>query len=39
MPEAVAMTLWNGDEPAGPPFTVRLSEASAAPAEAEFIMD
>jgi prepilin-type N-terminal cleavage/methylation domain-containing protein len=39
MPEAVAMTLWIGDEPAGPPFTVRLSEASSAPAEAEFIMD
>jgi prepilin-type N-terminal cleavage/methylation domain-containing protein len=39
MPEAVAITLWNGDEPAGPPLTIRLSDASSAPAEADFIMD
>ena len=39
MPEAVAITLWHGDEPTGAAFTVRLSEASSAPAEADFIMD
>ena len=39
MPEAVAITLWEGDSVAGPPLTVRLSDASSAPAEADFILD
>lgn len=37
LPEAVAITLWSGDDPLGPPLTIRMSEASAAPAESDYM--
>ncbi|HEX2217254.1 MAG TPA: prepilin-type N-terminal cleavage/methylation domain-containing protein [Gemmatimonadales bacterium] len=32
LPAAVAITLWSGERPFGPPLTVRLSDAGSAPA-------
>lgn len=39
LPSAVAISLWNGETPLGPPLTVRMSDASSAPAESDFMMD
>ena len=37
LPTAVAVTLWSGDEPLGPPLTIRMSDASGGPAESDFM--
>ena len=39
LPEAVGITLWSGEQPLGPPFTVRMSEAAAAPAEFDYMTE
>lgn len=39
LPDAVAITLWSGDRPVGPPLTIRMSDASAAPAESDYMME
>ena len=39
LPAAVAVHLWTGGRPLGPPLVVRMSDASSAPAGSEFLTD